>query len=375
MEAVMDWHSTVACEQIYIELLAAYQPDVIVSVHPNLNLVPMSATRKYGLQEKKHIPFFTVVTDLGSGHCGWFQKDVDRLYLASEKIRALALRRGRTPIDRIQLTGLPIRHEFAVIAEQMGDRLSVQGKLYRTGVKQELNINPNKPMILVMGGGEGVGSLAQIVTELYASLVKEAIDATICVVCAKNLKLKESFEQTDWDKVLEHRELPSAFQRLKSHATTNNETNTETEESSPPKRGTVTVIPLGFVTRMAEYMAAAELLITKAGPGTIAEAASLGLPVMLTSFLPGQEAGNVDVVLEYGFGGYSDKPVEIAETVATWMKLPNFLDWMSRKATEAGHPDAAEEIVLDIGSRTHAWLEWNASEQRKDDTPTTALEF
>ena len=49
---------------------------------------------------------------------------------------------------------------------------------------------------------------------------------------------------------------------------------------------------------MPEYMVAADVLVSKAGPGTIAEAASVGLPVMMTSFLPGQEAGNVDVVLE-----------------------------------------------------------------------------
>ena len=37
---------------------------------------------------------------------------------------------------------------------------------------------------------------------------------------------------------------------------------------------------------MAEYMVATDVLVSKAGPGTIAEAAaSLSLPVMLTSFL------------------------------------------------------------------------------------------
>ena len=47
-------------------------------------------------------------------------------------------------------------------------------------------------------------------------------------------------------------------------------------------KGNVDVIGLGFVTQMADYMAASDILITKAGPGTIAEAAALGLPVMIT---------------------------------------------------------------------------------------------
>lgn len=64
----------------------------------------------------------------------------------------------------------------------------------------------------------------------------------------------------------------------------------------------VSILPLGFVKNMAEYMVAADVLISKAGPGTISEAAALSLPVMLTSFLPGQEEGNVDYVVEGGFG-------------------------------------------------------------------------
>lgn len=59
--------------------------------------------------------------------------------------------------------------------------------------------------------------------------------------------------------------------------------------------GNVDVVPLGFVRNMAEYMVAADILVTKAGPGTIAEAAAVGLPIMVTSHLPGQEAGNVDI--------------------------------------------------------------------------------
>jgi 1,2-diacylglycerol 3-beta-galactosyltransferase len=47
-------------------------------------------------------------------------------------------------------------------------------------------------------------------------------------------------------------------------------------------RGQVDVIPLGFVTDVPEYMVAADVLVSKAGPGTIAEAASVGLPVMMT---------------------------------------------------------------------------------------------
>jgi 1,2-diacylglycerol 3-beta-galactosyltransferase len=44
----------------------------------------------------------------------------------------------------------------------------------------------------------------------------------------------------------------------------------------------VDVVGLGFMTNMPEYMVAADILVTKAGPGTIAEAAAVGLPIMMT---------------------------------------------------------------------------------------------
>jgi hypothetical protein len=53
----------------------------------------------------------------------------------------------------------------------------------------------------------------------------------------------------------------------------------------PHAKGKVDVVGLGFVTNMAEYMAASDVLVTKAGPGTIAEAAAVGLPVFLTRYV------------------------------------------------------------------------------------------
>lgn len=41
----------------------------------------------------------------------------------------------------------------------------------------------------------------------------------------------------------------------------------------------------GFVNNMDEWMKASDVLVTKAGPGTIAEASICGLPCMMFSFL------------------------------------------------------------------------------------------
>ena len=74
-----------------------------------------------------------------------------------------------------------------------------------------------------------------------------------------------------------------------------------------------TLHALGFVSNVEDYMHAASVLITKAGPGTIAEAACCRLPCILSSFLPGQEEGNVEYVRNSGIGDYAPT----AKTVAT----------------------------------------------------------
>jgi len=365
----MDWHSSLMCLRKIKRRISSYQPDAIVSVHPAMQNVPLLATQQLSAAAGKHIPFFTVVTDLGSGHCTWFQKNVDKMYLASGRLLKLAKRRGRTPIENIVMTGLPIRHDFALQAEQLGDRTTAAGKEYQKEMRRELGLDPDKPMVMLMGGGEGVGSLATIVDEMYSSFSKQGLDVTICVVCGRNEKLKKSLEDRDWVAVLQAEHKPKRRHRIlrffgrrhqsrKIQESLDRAASHDGEEMTS-RPGNVEVVGLGFVTRMAEYMVAADLLVSKAGPGTIAEAAAVGLPVMLTNFLPGQEAGNVDYVIENGFGDFNSDPAVIATEVACWLKDADLMDTMSRAARGVGHPHAAADIVIDIGSVTHTWKTLN----------------
>ena len=368
-----DLHSYYMNEEMIREKIEEYNPDVVVSVHPTMNYIPLFSTRKVAEKYGKEIPFFTVVTDFGSGHCTWFNKDVDRMYLASEPIKAIAQRRGGVPEEKIVMSGLPIRYDFAAQADAMGDRTTETGKGHQRKIREQLNIDPNKRMILVMGGGEGVGSLSDIVNELYAKLRTQGVDATICVVCGRNEQLKVDLETRCWDTVVSqslnsYESLKSRFitKYLSAHASRSRRIQAALDRAAAKAAkgkdvaevpGNVDVIPLGFVKNMAEYMVAADVLVTKAGPGTIAEAAAVGLPIMVTSHLPGQEAGNVDIVLDGGFGDYCEEPETIALEVACWLQDSQLIDVMSRKAHAVGHPHAAEEIAQDIGDTTHEWME------------------
>jgi UDP-N-acetylglucosamine:LPS N-acetylglucosamine transferase len=84
------------------------------------------------------------------------------------------------------------------------------------------------------------------------------------------------------------------------------------------------------------------------------------------SFLPGQEVGNVEVVLKAGFGDFCHDPAEIAREVACWLQDEGLLATMSNLTSEVGHPTAAAEIVQDIGNIAHAWIDINLAANNGD---------
>ena len=434
-EMIADAHLKVMCERAVRRRLMDIDPDVVISVHPLMCNVPVMSCTKISQKTGKHLPMFTVVTDLGSAHCLWFANGVEKMFVGSEQIHKLATVRGKVPDEKLVLSGLPIRHDFAVQAELLGDRMSPEGVAYQRSIRQDLDLpHVDRKTILVMGGGEGVGSLSNIVDSLYSEFVCNGIDALILVVCGRNEKLKTDLEVRQWEKVLEHHLLQrdaygtvssiysidvcgsaaataaaspsngciegsvaSSIRKILSNGSlaiverpkSTTPLATESEEkkmdegvpasemqgdstfdgSIPHEKpqGIVDVVGLGFVTRMAEYMVAADVLVSKAGPGTISEAAALSLPVMLTSFLPGQEEGNVDYVIDGGFGAFcSDKdPQGIGEEVVLWLLDEKKMKLLSNAAKAKGAPNAARDIAQTIGLSTLRWKAINDEKESK----------
>ncbi|CAN0220351.1 unnamed protein product, partial [Laminaria digitata] len=195
--------------------------------------------------------------------------------------------------------GLPIRPAFWKDPRPAAD------------LRAELGLELDAPVAMIMGGGDGVGGMGAIAAAVIQTLGKELERSQIVVICGKNKVVKHELEDATWP------------------------LNTR-------------VIVRGFVSNMDEWMGAVDALVTKAGPGTIAEATIRGLPVMLSGYLPGQEEGNVPYVVNGGFGAYSKKPAEIGATVARWLKNPELLEKMKGNALRAARPRASYDIAREI---------------------------
>ena len=84
---------------------------------------------------------------------------------------------------------------------------------------------------------------------------------------------------------------------------------------------------LGFTDKIPEYFRAVDLLVTKAGPGSLAEANAAQLPVVVYDYVPGQERGNVDFVRQNGLGAVAiHSSAEVVEAVRTMIRTPEKLD-------------------------------------------------
>ena len=78
--------------------------------------------------------------------------------------------------------------------------------------------------------------------------------------------------------------------------------------------------------QIPEYFRAVDLLVTKAGPGTLAEANAAQLPVVVYDYVPGQERGNVDFVRHNGLGAVAlHGASEVVAAVRTMIRTPERL--------------------------------------------------
>ncbi|MDP9104931.1 MAG: glycosyltransferase [Candidatus Eremiobacteraeota bacterium] len=251
------------CEPLYRERLrevfTQYQPDVIVSVHPLLNHAALRARADAGMQQ---VPIVTVITDLGRVHEGWLLPEADLTVVPAREVYQRAIERG-VPPERLRLLGHPIHPRFEDVS---GSKAEIRKKL---GLPEKATI------ALLMAGGEGGGKL--LPTTL--GLAKAGLDYHLVVVTGRNAALKQKLE-----------------------------------ELAPSLPTPMTV--LGFRNDVPELMRAADLLVTKAGPGTIAEASVAEVPVVVYDYVPGQERGNLDYVRTNGIGVVALTTAEVVSSVA-----------------------------------------------------------
>jgi 1,2-diacylglycerol 3-beta-galactosyltransferase len=268
------------------EILHQKHPDIVVSVYPFASYFSVQAIASLD----RHVPFVTVVTDLVAAHTLWFSPGVDLCVVPSEGARERALRAG-VPKEKVLVVGFPVSAGFVA---QRGIRGEVRRKLGLDAVRRT---------ILLVGGGEGMGRLEEMAHRIASS----GLDVQLLVVAGRNERLRRRLESAVWQ---------------------------------------VQTLVYGFVTNMPELMRAADLIVTKAGPSTVIEALTCGLPLILSGFIPGQEESNVQLVVEGGAGLLAETPEKVVACLRDLLRPGNdALDRMAASARCLARPTAALDIA------------------------------
>ncbi len=272
-------------------VIRQHNPDLIISVHPLINRPPCNALKAV----KPTAPFVTVVTDLFDAHGMWFSAASDLLIVPTQG----AYERGvfwNFPKEKMRVVGQPIALKFATPPKN-----EPQEEL-----RARLGLQPNGFTILLVGGGEGMGPLQAIARALNDA----QLPIQLVIIAGRNESLRAQLQKDAW---------------------------------------TIPVNIQGFVTNMPDWMRASDLVITKAGPGTIMETLAAGKPMILSGYLPGQEEGNVAFVEKSGVGVLRTTPNTIAAQVRQWLEGDrHVLAELKANAQRAARPDATIEIVKAI---------------------------
>ena len=261
------------------------RPALVASFHPLLNHVAVDVM-PYG------VPRVTVITDWIDFHQAWTDLKADCIICPSDAALELCLRRG-VPADRLVKAGLPIHPRFQDAIRGFSDKKSM---------RLTLRLRPHAPTVLLAGGGDGTEPLRKYA----AALARSPLDVQVLAICGRNQALADRIREDN-------------------HAG---------------------VHVFGFVDNMPELLLASDLLVTRAGPGMIAEGLACGCPLLLTGYLPGQEEGNVSEVLRSGLGRYVPRPNDLVEAVTAWFAKPEAerLDDANRARANAD-PAAAFQIA------------------------------
>ncbi len=265
--------------------LAEMAPDVILSVHPLSNRPLILARAELGLKT----PIIAMVTELVTVHRSWVDPEIDLYVTATPETEAAVLGLGADPKRVLQL-GLPINERFGKVTTSTA------------AIRRRLGLDPHAFTVFLMGGGEGAGGLSRIV----AAADRARLNAQLIVVCGRNRLLKSRLEARTLN-------LSAAI--------------------------------LGFVDNVPELMHASDVVVTKGGPTSIAEAMIAGRPVVLTAVTPGQEEGNDQFVERYGVGFAPHSTAGVIDALRMLSAHPDTRERLRRNCERVSRSDAASSVA------------------------------
>lgn len=259
--------------------------DLILNTH----FLPAEIIASLRRQDKLATPQVTVTTDFET-HRLWVNQPCEHYFTATEE-GAIYLRSHGVPAADITATGIPIDPVFAAPKD-------------RAACLVRLGLAGDRPVVLQLAGGFGVGPIAKLYGALLA--VEEPLD--VVVVAGRNDQAR--------------RQLAAL---------------------TPPPRHRVQI--LGFTDQIDELMTVADLVMSKPGGLTTSETLARGAAMVIVNPIPGQESRNSDFLLENGAAVKVNQLATLTHKVTNLLRDSRRLARLKENAQRLGRPRAAFEVA------------------------------
>jgi processive 1,2-diacylglycerol beta-glucosyltransferase len=266
-------------------LFDKFKPDAVVCTQA----FPCGMVADFKKTYISNIPLVAVLTDYVP-HSYWIYDTVDYYITPSEEVSERLMKKGIASA-RIKSLGIPIELDFT-------------REISRYETQQRLGLNPHIPIILIMGGGQGLGPIKTMVK----TLEKVKPDLQEIVVTGTNKKL--------------YRSLKRKIKKYKKK-----------------------ILVLGYVDNIDELMSISDIIITKPGGITVSEALAKKIPMIIVKPIPGQEASNTAYLVAKQAAIKVDKAKYINAVVEDLLENPDKLKLLSESAALISKPQASLDIA------------------------------
>ncbi|MEI8175884.1 MAG: glycosyltransferase [Candidatus Omnitrophota bacterium] len=268
-------------------LFEDFKPDIVACTQAYPCGMVADYKRTLGLD----LPLVGILTDYAP-HSYWIYDNVDAYVVPSRDTGEKLVRDGVLE-EKIKVLGVPIDPKFRPVSD-------------KRALASALGLNPDLKNILIMGGGQGLGDIKKYLLAL--DHVEQPLQ--ILAVTGTNTRL------LNWIQKRHFRKPVKAF---------------------------------GYINFIEQLMGVADIIISKPGGVTTAEALAKTLPMIIVNPLPGQEAMNTRFLLKEGIALKAENERELADLVDWLLANPGKLTQITHRIREHAHPDAAEraaELIL-----------------------------
>ncbi|WP_053954689.1 MGDG synthase family glycosyltransferase [Inediibacterium massiliense] len=244
-----------------------------------------------------HIPFISVVTDY-KAHQVYIHDYVDAYITGSDYTSQTLVERGINS-NNIYACGIPIRRQF---------------------LKRSIDYKKDSYFtVLLMGGSMGVKGMKKVLENLIGNrnLLR------IIVICGNNKSLKKKI-------IKQYHHIEGKEIRV-----------------------------YGFTKDIPQFMDKAHIVITKPGGITVSESMAKNIPMIIPYFIPGQEEGNVEFLLDSGVAIQIKNIDHINEVIDELIQNPKKLEHMKKRMKDLWNIYSIENII-ELSNK----LMWKYSHER-----------